>query len=112
MPHEFFCNEAIQSIKHVCETAWINYAGMMNDGIANEVARAVLPVGIYTSFIASCNPRSLMHFLSLRIDHPENQYDTYPQAEIQEVAEKMEGHFKKLWPLTWEAWNNNGRVAP
>lgn len=99
-------------IRYVSDKAWINYQSLIDDGVANEVARAVLPVGIYTSFIASCNPRSLMHFLSLRIDHPENQYDTYPQAEIEDVARQMEQHFKELWPLTWEAWNSNGRVAP
>lgn len=108
----YLLNNAVRYIKHVSETAWINYVTMIAEGTANEVARAVLPVGIYTSFIASCNPRSLMHFLSLRIDHPENQYDTYPQAEIEDVARQMEQHFKELWPLTWEAWSANGRVAP
>lgn len=109
-------DDAVWNIQRACRSAWEFYAKLINsqtsEPVANEVARAVLPVGIYTSFIASCNPRSLMHFLSLRIDHPENQYDTYPQYEIQQVAEQMEAEFKRLWPLTWEAWNGNGRVAP
>ena len=111
-PDAFIANQTIAQMKSFYEEAWEAYRLILNGDVANEVARAVLPVGIYTSFIASCNPRSLMHFLSLRIDHPDNQYDTYPQAEIQEVAEKMEAAFKQYWPLTWEAFNAHGRVSP
>ncbi len=35
-------------------------------GVAKEVARSVLPVGLYTEFYWSVNARSLMNFLSLR----------------------------------------------
>ena len=45
------------------------YLQMLGNGIAREVARAVLPVGIYSSMYATCNARSLMHFLSLRTTH-------------------------------------------
>ncbi|MCA9880775.1 MAG: FAD-dependent thymidylate synthase [Thermomicrobiales bacterium] len=111
-PDAFIANQTIAQMQSFYEEAWEAYRLILNGDVVNEVARAVLPVGIYTSFIASCNPRSLMHFLSLRINHPDNQYDTYPQAEIQEVAEKMEKHFKAHWPLTWEAFNAHGRVSP
>ena len=33
-------------------------------GVAREVARAVLPVGLFSSMYATCNARSLMHFLA------------------------------------------------
>ena len=39
---------------------------LLDAGIAKEVARIILPVGIYKTQYATCNPRSLMHFLSLR----------------------------------------------
>src|SRR5882757_4051911 len=42
------------------------YQQLLADGIAKEVARTVLPVGLYTEFYWSLNARSLMNFLSLR----------------------------------------------
>ena len=42
---------------------------MLAAGVAREVARAVLPVGLFSSMYATCNARSLMHFLGLRTKH-------------------------------------------
>jgi thymidylate synthase (FAD) len=42
------------------------YERMLEQGVAKEVARAVLPLGTYTKYYWSCNPRSLMHFCGLR----------------------------------------------
>lgn len=47
--------------------AYATYESLMEKGISKEVARAVLPVGIFSSCWVTCNPRSLMHFLSLRV---------------------------------------------
>lgn len=88
------------------------YQAMLAAGIAREVARAVLPVNTYTSFYATCNARSLMHFLSLRIDHPDNQVPSHPQAEIQDVAVRMEGWLQARMPETYWAWHSTGRTAP
>jgi thymidylate synthase (FAD) len=92
--------------------AWGAYEKLLDLGLANEVARDVLPVGIYTEMYATCNARSLMSFLSLRVDHPDNTFSTKPQWEIQKAAERMELHFKALFPETWGAYIGNGRVAP
>lgn len=92
--------------------AWDAYQTMLDDGVAKEVARIVLPVGTYSSMYATCNPRSLMHFLSLRTKRDGSHFPSYPQREIEMVAEQMEEHFKALFPLTYEAFNLNGRVAP
>lgn len=88
------------------------YKQMLSEGIAREVARMVLPVGIYTSFYATCNARSLMHFLGLRTTDPDSKFPSFPQREIEMVAEGMEGHFSRLMPLTFGAFQKNGRVAP
>jgi thymidylate synthase (FAD) len=61
---------------------------------------------------ATCNARSLMHFLSLRTKREEATFPSFPQREIEMVAEKMETIFSELMPLTYEAWQSNGRVAP
>jgi len=79
------------------EVAWDSYQNMKKAGIANEVARAVLPVGIYTRFYVTMNPRNVMQFLQLR-------NDPNAQQEIREVAEKIEEHFAKAMPLTYKAY--------
>lgn len=103
-------------VDHVLESSyandWTAYERMLEAGVATEVARAVLPMGLYTSFYLTCNPRSLMHFLSLRIAREENAYETHPQLEIQELAEEMEETWKSLMPWTHAAFTRCGRVAP
>lgn len=88
------------------------YQDMLAAGVAREVARAVLPVGLYSSMYATCNARSLMHFLGLRTQHELAKVPSFPQREIEMVGEQMEAHWAKLMPLTYAAFNNNGRVAP
>ncbi|MET7438793.1 FAD-dependent thymidylate synthase [Streptomyces sp. NPDC004082] len=88
------------------------YRKMLAAGVAREVARAVLPVGLYSSMYATCNARSLMHFLGLRTQHELAKVPSFPQREIEMVGEKMEAEWAKLMPLTYAAFNANGRVAP
>jgi len=72
----------------------------------------VLPVGIFTSFYATCNARSLMHFLGLRTKSEVSTFPSFPQHEIEMVAEQMEDHFARHMPITHAAFNEHGRVAP
>ncbi|MFE4552420.1 MULTISPECIES: FAD-dependent thymidylate synthase [unclassified Streptomyces] len=88
------------------------YQEMLAAGVAREVARAVLPVGLFSSMYATCNARSLMHFLGLRTQHELAKVPSFPQREIEMVGEKMEAEWAKLMPLTYAAFNANGRVAP
>jgi len=101
-----------EGLSMVYTYAYREYTGMLSNGIAREVARAVLPVGIYSSMYATCNARSLMNFLSLRVHDPEATFPSYPQWEIQQVAEQMEQYFAEKMPLTYNAYIDNGRVAP
>ncbi|MEU0040787.1 MULTISPECIES: FAD-dependent thymidylate synthase [unclassified Streptomyces] len=88
------------------------YQEMLAAGVAREVARAVLPVGLFSSMYATCNARSLMHFLGLRTQHELAKVPSFPQREIEMVGEKMEAEWARLMPLTYAAFNANGRVAP
>ncbi|NLU69665.1 FAD-dependent thymidylate synthase [Streptomyces sp. HNM0574] len=92
--------------------AYATYQELLDAGIAREVARSVLPVGLYSSMYATCNARSLMHFLGLRTQHEDAKVPSFPQREIAMVAEQMEAQWAKLMPLTYAAFNANGRVAP
>jgi thymidylate synthase (FAD) len=61
---------------------------------------------------ATCNARSLMHFLGLRTQHELAKVPSFPQREIEMVAERMESLWEQLMPLTHAAFERNGRVCP
>lgn len=103
---------SVDDIMDAYVLAWARYQAMLGRGIANEIARMVLPVGIMSQMYVTMNVRALMNFLSLRIDHPDAAVRSRPQYEIQQVAERMEVDFKEHFPLVWGAFNENGRAAP
>lgn len=103
---------ANDALKAAYTGAWDAYQTMLAAGVANEVARAALPVGVYTAFRVTTNPRSLMNFLSLRVQDASAAYPTYPQAEIDGAARSVEAIFAQYWPLTHAAFVAEGRVAP
>ena len=101
-----------ESIKDGCIFAYEKYTEMLNAGVAREVARAVLPVTTYSSMFVTMNARSLMNFLSLRTSREGTLFPSFPQREIEMVAEKMEEFFAEKMPITYATFNKNGRVAP
>ncbi|MFE6412530.1 FAD-dependent thymidylate synthase [Streptomyces sp. NPDC057837] len=105
-------NQVQSDIRYACRVAYQSYQSMLAAGVAREVARSVLPVGLYSSMYATANARSLMHFLGLRTTHPAAAIKSSPQREIEMVGEKMEAEWARLMPLTYAAFNANGRVAP
>jgi thymidylate synthase (FAD) len=101
-----------QAVRESCEVAYAQYKRMLDAGIAREVARMVLPVTIYSSAYVTMNARALMNFLSLRRKAEGSTYPSYPQREIEMVAEAYEEHLARLMPITHEAFIAAGRVAP
>ncbi|HEY9275543.1 MAG: hypothetical protein RLY74_227 [Actinomycetota bacterium] len=104
--------QTVKSMKETYELAYKNYKQMLDVGVAREIARAVLPVALYSSMYVTMNARALMNFLSLRTSREGSHFPSYPQREIEMVAEKMEEHFARLMPLTYAAFEKSGRVAP
>jgi len=100
------------AMKEAYTLAYQQYQVMLDAGIAREVARAVLPVGLYSSMYVTMNARALMNFLSLRTAREGSHFPSYPQREIEMVAEKMEVEFARLMPLTHAAFEKSGRVTP
>lgn len=121
------------SLRHANQVAYEQYEHMMAHGIAKEVARMCLPVNIYSKMYVTLNARSLMAFLSLRTKSdpywiPNGQgefgndlYETNPGGamfpsgpmwEIEQAARLTEKVFADLFPLTYAAYNDLGRVAP
>jgi thymidylate synthase (FAD) len=103
---------SVAAMKETYHLAYQSYKKMLDVGVAREVARAVLPVGLYSSMYVTMNARALMNFLSLRTSREGSHFPSYPQREIEMVAEKMEAHFAQLMPLTYSAFEKSGRVAP
>lgn len=102
----------VTEMKKSYQQAYETYQKILESGVAREIARAVLPVGIYSSMYVTCNARSLMNFLSLRTKRPDSHFPSYPQREIEMVAEQMEKIFAKQMPITYESYDKNGRVGP
>ena len=100
------------ALAKAAEDAYAQYEDLLNKGVAREVARMVLPVSIYSSMYVTMNARSLMNFLSLRTTHPDSKVPSFPQREIEMVAEQMEQLFAEKMPITYATFNKNGRVAP
>jgi thymidylate synthase (FAD) len=98
-------NAARREIEDNATRAFQAYERMLEQGVAKEVARTVLPLSTYTKYFWSCNPRSLMHFCSLR-NHEAAQY------EIRQYAAAAETFLERLMPVTHAAFVERGRVAP
>lgn len=84
--------------------AWDEYQFLLDEGVAREVARDVLPVSIYTQFYMTLNLRSALHFLDLR-QHSSAQY------EIREVADRLEEIVADKFPITHAAWKSLNNTA-
>lgn len=92
-------------MRFVYDQCYAAYESLMAAGVAKEIARAVLPVGIYSQMVWSANARSLMSFFALR---------SAPTAmrEIRVYSLAMEEIFAKHMPVTYQAFLDNDRTAP
>lgn len=104
--------DLVQRMKRQYASAYADYQASLMDGVAKEVAREVLPVGIYSTMYATSNVRGIMNFLGLRTEDDRARFPSKPQYEIQQAAAEVEAIFAELFPITYAAWNDAGRVAP
>lgn len=102
----------VARMKHQYENAYKAYIDSLSQGVAKEVAREVLPVGIFSTMYATANLRGWMNFLSLRVNDPNATFPSFPQYEIQYAAMQCEKFIKELFPIAHKAFIDNGRVAP
>ena len=94
-----------EELRTVYETAYAAYTRLVDQGVARELARSVIPVGAYTEFYWTVNARALMNFVSLRAAET-------AQREIQLYAEAVETFFAQKMPVTHAAFVENSRIAP
>ena len=89
----------------VYEQAFATYERLVEQGVARELARSVMPVGAYTEFYWTVNARALMNFVSLRA------HET-AQREIRRYAEAVETFLAEKMPVTHAAFVAGGRISP
>ena len=89
-----------EAVTDINDEAWYRYKYLIESGIANEVARTVLPNSIYTPFWATGNLRSWLHFVGIR-------NDPHAQHEVREAAEKVEEIIGERWPVALAAYRDN-----
>ena len=74
------------------EANYQKYIELTEKGVAREIARAVLPVSVYTEWYWKCDLHNIFHFLSLRMD-------PHAQIEIQDYAKAMYELIKPIVPV-------------
>ncbi len=94
-----------EELQAVYDTAFAAYTRLVEEGVARELARSVLPVGAYTEFYWTVNARALMNFVSLRAAET-------AQREIRRYAEACERFLAEQMPITHAAFVANDRTAP
>ena len=83
-------------VRH-CARSYTFYQQLIDQGVARELARIVLPINIYTEIYACWDLKNLLHFITLRDD-------SHAQAEIQEYGKAIKQICKELFPWTMEAY--------
>lgn len=77
------------------DEAFYAYDQLIEGGVCREQARFVLPLATYTRFYATCNLRSLIHFLQVR-SHSDAQWEMVQYANaVRRLAEAE-------WPTIME----------
>ena len=77
-----------------------NYEGLLEDGIARELARINLPLSLYTEMYWQIDLNNLFHFLRLRMDW-------HAQYEIRVYGDAMAKIVQAVSPLAYEAFEEH-----
>ncbi|MEM9065338.1 MAG: FAD-dependent thymidylate synthase [Planctomycetota bacterium] len=81
------------------EAQYATYEKLLEAGVSRELARAGLPVNVYTEWYWKCDLHNTLRFLSLRID-------SHAQKEIRDFAQAMLALIEPIVPMTVEAWRD------
>lgn len=91
--------KVIRYFKEISEKSFALYSELNEAGIARELARAVLPVNLYTEWYWKNDLHNIFHFLNLRLDD-------HAQYEIREYAGAMAALVKEVAPIAFEAFED------
>jgi thymidylate synthase (FAD) len=101
IPHEKIVKWNSQIREHLAKTKAI-YDAMIEDGIAKECARFILPLATPTKIYMSGSVRSFIHWIQLRSSNG-------TQKEHKAIAEEVKDIFCSVLPIVSEAleWKKN-----
>jgi hypothetical protein len=88
--------EASLEIREHCNKTIELYSNLLEKGVAPEVARCVLPQGMYTEFIETGSLYAYARLCKLRLD-------PHAQKEIQVYAEMVSNILSQHFPVSWKA---------
>lgn len=89
--------EFISVLSNIQDSAKATYGQFLSAGVAKELARVHLPVGVYTDWVWKMDLHNLFHFLGLRLD-------AHAQYEVRVYAEAIWRVIKDAYPLCAEAF--------
>lgn len=75
------------------------YRALLDEGVSRELARRVLPVSVFTTFVWKIDLHNLLHFLDLRLDPS-------AQLAIREYAKAIKAHVMYYFPQTYCAFED------
>ncbi|MBI88776.1 MAG: thymidylate synthase (FAD) [Candidatus Marinimicrobia bacterium] len=85
--------------KEISDRSFELYSELNEAGVARELARAILPVNLYTEWYWKNDLHNLLHFIGLRSD-------SHAQYEIRVFSDAMAKSVKKIAPFAWEAYQD------
>jgi thymidylate synthase (FAD) len=92
--------EKVQSyFRELSRQSYQMYEELNEAGIARELARAILPVNLYTEWYWKNDLHNILNFLLLRMDN-------HAQYEIRVYAEAMAAIVKEKCPIAFEAFED------
>ena len=97
--NEVDASNFIEKIDSICNQSYEEYEKAIQNGVAREQARMLLPVNLYTEWYWKVDLHNLLHFLALRCD-------AHAQWEIRVFANAMLELIKPIVPWAIEAWED------
>lgn len=86
----------VKQIQNFTDGAVSFYNFLLKEGVAPEIARAVLPQSMYTEFIETASLAAYARLCGLRLD-------PHAQKEIREFAGAVAEQMEKAFPVSWKA---------
>jgi thymidylate synthase (FAD) len=87
-------------LRGICNTAKEDFAFLLNQGVAPEMARMVLPSNLMTEWYWSGTMYAFAKMCALRLD-------ATAQYEARLVAQPISDKMSELFPVSWEALKGN-----
>jgi thymidylate synthase (FAD) len=91
---------ASEAFSSALRQSYQTYEALLEDGVAREMAREVLPVGLYTEFYWKQDLHNLFHFLRLRMDW-------HAQYEIRAYGDAVARCVQAVAPVAYQAFEEH-----